>query len=127
MWPSSFFPRLVVIIITPFAPREPYKAPADASFSTVTDSISLGLSVFNAPSKGTPSITYKGVFAAEIDPKPRMIIEAPSPGCPLPDVLCTPATVPSKALETSATTRFSIRSCLTTSADPVNELFFAVP
>ena len=83
--------------------------------------------MFNAPSNGTPSTTYSGVLEAEIEPKPRITIEAPEPGCPLPEVLCTPATVPSNALETSATTLFSIRSCLTTSAEPVNELFLAVP
>ena len=62
-----------------------------------------------------------------MEPNPRIIIDAPEPGWPLPDVLCTPATVPSIAFDTSATIRFSIRSCFITSADPVNELFLAVP
>ena len=83
----SFPPRLVVIITTPFAPLEPYKAPAEASFSTVTDSMSLGLIVFRAPSNGVPSTTYNGVLEAEMEPNPRITMEAPEPGCPLPEVL----------------------------------------
>ena len=36
----SLFPCLVVIIITPFAAREPYSAAEAASFNTVIDAIS---------------------------------------------------------------------------------------
>ena len=36
----SLFPCLVVIIITPFAAREPYNAAEAASFNTVIDAIS---------------------------------------------------------------------------------------
>ena len=52
------FPLLVVIITTPLAPRASYKAPEEASFNTVIDSISDGLIELSDPSKKTPSTTY---------------------------------------------------------------------
>ena len=39
---SAALPRLVVMTITPFAPRIPYAAVADASFRIVNVSISSG-------------------------------------------------------------------------------------
>ena len=41
--PSSLFPFLVVITITPLDPREPYNAVAAAPLRTLTVSISSGL------------------------------------------------------------------------------------
>ena len=61
------------------------------------------------------------------DPVPRTIIEAPSPGCPPPEVTWTPATVPSKDLVRLPTGLFERSSPLTTLAEPVKDSFFAVP
>ena len=47
---SPLAPRLVVIKMTPFAPRAPYKAFEAASFNTVIDSISVELMADNSPS-----------------------------------------------------------------------------
>ena len=59
--PRPRFPALVLIIIAPFTPSEPYKAAAFAPFNTVMLSISLG---FKRPISGigTPSTTYNGAF-----------------------------------------------------------------
>ena len=46
----SLFPCLVVIIITPFAAREPYNAAEAASFNTVIDAISEDAMEERAPS-----------------------------------------------------------------------------
>ena len=40
--PSSLWPFFVVITMTPFAAREPYREVAAASLRTVMDSMSLG-------------------------------------------------------------------------------------
>ena len=84
--------RLVVISRTPLAPLAPYKAPADASLSTDIDSISLALIELSSPSKGTPSTTRRGELEAFMEPKPRILMEEPLPGCPLPEVVITPET-----------------------------------
>ena len=51
-------PRLVVIRITPFAPRTPYTALAEASFSTENDSISEISRLFKE--RSTPSTSTSG-------------------------------------------------------------------
>ena len=122
-----FLPFLVVIKTTPFAPRAPYNALAAASFNTVIDSTSCWLIILRSPSKGTPSTTIKGLLDALIEPRPRTRILVPLPGCPDSVEICTPATAPSNALVTSDTCIFSILSFFTTAADPVKELFLAVP
>jgi len=118
---------LVVMRITPLAPRAPYKAPAEASLSTDMDSMSLLLIEFRSPSNGTPSTTSSGEFEALIDPKPRMRSSAPLPGCPPPEVDMTPATCPSSILVTSVTGRSLSFSAVTISAEPVNVSFLVVP
>src|SRR6476661_10548163 len=79
-------PFLVVIMITPLAPLDPYIADAEASFKTSIFAISFGLINVNAsppgvvptpegakvglgdlPSKGIPSTTYNGVLPARIE------------------------------------------------------------
>src|SRR5690606_37484119 len=76
------FPLFVVIMMTPLAPRDPYNAVVEASFSTEMDSISSGLMLGIAPSKGTPSITINAVFDADTEPKPRSLNDGSSPGAP---------------------------------------------
>jgi hypothetical protein len=79
---SPFFPDFVVMIMIPFAPLDPYKALAVASFKTLIDSISAGLIALRFPSKGIPSTTYKGSLDALTEPIPLILIVATAPGCP---------------------------------------------
>src|SRR5690606_42142909 len=77
-------------------------AVAEASLSTVNDSMSLGLmeaSELALPpmvllSIGNPSITMSGSLDALSDDPPRMRMVAPLPGAPLLVVTETPATFP---------------------------------
>ena len=125
--PSSPFCLFVVISTTPFAPLAPYKAPADASFRTDMDSMSLLLMELRSPSNGTPSTTIRGEFDAFIEPNPLILSSAPLPGWPPPDVAMTPATCPSIILVMSVVVLLLNRSPFTVSAEPVNDSFFAVP
>ena len=47
---SPAFARLVVTMITPFAPREPYRAFDAASLRTLIDSMSAALMLLMSPS-----------------------------------------------------------------------------
>ena len=109
-------PLLVVITITPFAPRAPYAAVADASLRTVILAISLLFKLANEVSEepevaaawlplviGTPSITYNGSFPAVIEERPRILMFATEPGVPEPLVIFKPATLPCSAWSTEAT------------------------
>ena len=95
-------PFLVVMMITPFDALEPYRAVAEASLSTLIDSMSLGLMVFNRfaepamplPSTGTPSITINGSLLAFNEAPPLILIRLPPPAEPPPLVTCNPATLP---------------------------------
>ena len=58
-------PDLVVTTITPLPPLTPYIEARAASFKTLTDLISLGLSEFKSSIDcETPSITTNGEFPA---------------------------------------------------------------
>ena len=75
-----------------------------------------------------PSTTYRGALLADIEPIPRIRIVAPfDAGSPDDEITCTPGVVPASADVTLVVTRFSIVSAFTTAAEPVNELFVAVP
>ena len=63
-------PRLVLINITPFAPRTPYIAEADASFSTENASISAGS--MSLSERSTPSTSTSGEVLPEKDAIPRI-------------------------------------------------------
>ena len=74
----------------------------DASLSTVTRSMSLGLMKFSGLrpderpppfSSGTPSITKRGSLLAFTEVPPRMRMLVPPPGSPVVTT-CTPATLP---------------------------------
>jgi hypothetical protein len=78
-------PFLVLIIITPFAAREPYIDAAEASFNTEMVSISLGLRLARRLLEfvrllaspvltGIPSMTKSGAEDAVIEPMPRIRI-----------------------------------------------------
>lgn len=79
------------------------------------------------PLNTVPSTTYKGLFDAFTEPKPLMRRLALSPGCPVPDVTCTPVVFPSNAEMTLVKARFSMVCAPTVDADPVKDDFFYVP
>ena len=78
IWGTPVLPLFVVINTTPFAPREPYIAVADASFKISIPAMSVGLiklsglppslpkspplppGLAEPPDKGTPSTTKSG-------------------------------------------------------------------
>src|SRR5690606_28891811 len=64
--PRPRLPDLVVIMIAPFTPSEPYNAAALAPFNTVMLSMSFG---FNRPISGigTPSTTNMGSFSDRLN------------------------------------------------------------
>ena len=71
------------MIITPLAPRAPYKALEAASFKIEKDSMSFGLIVDNdIPSKGNPSTTNNGSLLAFNEEPPLTLITASLPGVP---------------------------------------------
>src|SRR5258708_39997403 len=127
--PDLLDPFFVVMITTPLAARDPYKAVAAPPLSTLMDSIIFGSislarlvvpPALNEPSGlpasllsiGTPSITNKAVLSPTNELLPRIVIWAELPGIPLELVTWTPATFPASAL-----TRLS---CLaSTSEDPL--------
>src|SRR5690606_31307745 len=131
-------PDFVVINITPFAALEPYIEVADASFNTVTDSMSLALmpaSVLDenantvvAPSTiGTPSTTYKGELAALKDPTPLIRTFGLAPGCPVPVTPCNPATLPCRLSWKEARGLPSSSVDRTVVAEPVKDVFNELP
>jgi len=83
----------VVTNITPFAPREPYIAVAEASFNTSIDAISEGFNELSEPPI-KPSITTNGPLSACIEFIPRTRIVEEEPGCPEEDTILTPAKRP---------------------------------
>ena len=136
--PFPVFPFFVVMITTPFAPRAPYIAAEDASFSTSIDSISFGLNVNNgfvgAPlldsfvvTNGIPSNTYKGSLPALILAAPRTLIDIPPSTLPLVCVICTPANFPTKAFWTVATGICSMSLEVTFATASVDFLLLVVP
>ena len=122
-----FLPLLVVSKITPLAALEPYRAVAVASFNTVVDSMSEGSIPLKSEPKGIPSTTYSGARLEFTEPKPRILMLAFEPGCPLVEITCTPATSPVSALDNSDGFLLAIRSPLISVAEPVKDLFVAVP
>ena len=114
--PGFSRPCFVVIKITPLPARDPYKAAADAPFNTDIDSISSGLisdrplpisiegfhiSLLSAPVKlsiGTPSTTINGWFRPVTELLPRNWILEEPPAPLLERMICTPDTLPVKAL-----------------------------
>ena len=59
-------------------------------------------------------------------PLMRMVLP-PDPGSPDDDITCTPGVVPARALVTFVLMRFSIVSASIIEAEPVKDLFVAVP
>src|SRR5690606_7325746 len=119
-------PFLVVTMMTPPDPREPYIAADDASFSTSIDSTSFILTLFMlAP--GNPSITTRGSLLAEMDPAPLTRMIGGAPGLLLVLDMFTPARRPARSNSGRPTGTWSKILYSTLAIGPVTELFFWVP
>ena len=117
-------PLLVVIKITPAEPLKPYTAADAASFNTVTDSISSGLTA--GKGRTIPSTTTK-TFPSPF-PAPRTINEVASfPGCPLFCVATKPGNRPCSIVERLEDGAFCNSAELTCTTEPVTLIFFCVP
>ena len=118
-------PRLVVTRMTPFAPRTPNTAVADASFRTEMLSISFASSC--EKERSTPSTRTSG-SALFRDPTPRMRITGSSaPGIPEGCTADTPGRLPCRAFATFGTGDFISPSPLTAETAPVMVTFFCWP
>ncbi|MNT18683.1 hypothetical protein D3C72_1538990 [compost metagenome] len=119
-------PLLVVMRITPLAPRTPYTAVAVASFSTDTVSIELISTLLNG--RSTPSTIVRGSVLFHVL-RPRITIRgSSSPGIPVLAVVTTPGTLPVRAAPTLATPPALSNTfpvvCVTA---PTTVSFFCVP
>ena len=107
-------PFLVVIMMTPFAARDPYRAAAFGPFSTDMVAMSAGLMSlialprsypeFESPPRsafeiGTPSTMNTGWLLPVIEFAPRMMM-FDDPPCVLGAVIVTPETLPSSCSTT---------------------------
>ena len=91
-------PRLVVNNITPFAPRTPYTAVAEASFRIDIDSISFMSTSFMSLS--IPSTNTKGSeFCQEALPRMYIFVSL-APGLPEVLIATKPFSLPCKASDT---------------------------
>ena len=124
-WPGR--PFFVVIMMTPLAPRAPYRALDAASLRTVIDSISPGAIVFMLPSYGTPSTTIRGSLPALTEEIPRTRIVAEAFGAPLEEISWTPATWPARASVTLVTCERESFSSSSTLAEPVKASLVVLP
>src|SRR5688572_12522134 len=113
-------PDFVVITITPFAARVPYKLAAAAPFNTVMLCMSFGskseIRLEKAPPPvkppdpsvelksllyGIPSTTNNGWLFPNNDEFPLMVMRVELPGAPLEPTMFTPGTFPDMALNGS--------------------------
>ena len=124
------WPRLVVTITTPLAPREPHRAVEAASFRTVIDSTSFGFRVASTLEfvLGTPSITINAfaLFWLAV-PIPRIRIPISVPGWPSTEDTCRPGIEPSRALDSVELDCELISFESIELTEPVRSFFFAVP
>ena len=118
------FAFLVVIMITPFAPRTPKIANDDGSFRISIDSISSGFRKLMLSLK-SPSTMYKGLYPL-IELVPRIRISGSSPARPLLTI-CTPAILPCKEESGLVEGLLAISSPLILVMEPVKSRFFALP
>ena len=120
--PSLAF--LVVMIITPLAPRTPKIASEDGSFRISMDSISSGLRKLML-SLNSPSTIYKGLYPL-IEFVPRIRISGSEPARP-EFTICTPATFPCKEESGFMAGLLASSSPLMLVIEPVKSLFLALP
>ena len=120
--PSLAF--LVVMMMTPFAPRTPKMASDDGSFRISIDSISSGLRKLML-SLNNPSTTYNGLYPL-MEFVPRIRISGSAPARP-EFTICTPATLPCREDNGFVAGLLAISSPLMLVIEPVKSLFLALP
>ena len=122
--PSS--PRLVVIKITPLAPRTPNTAVADASFNTEMVATELMSTEFMG--RSTPSTSTSGSLEFH-DVTPRMVIfGSSSPGFPVVVMVTTPGRLPVRACPKLVTPPVRSKAFeLVCAIAPTTEAFFCWP
>lgn len=130
--------------MTPLAPRLPYIAVAEASFSTSIEAISSGFIIesedmpVSYPSmpppvevltskSGNPSRTISGAVEPVREFAPRISMLDSEPGFPDEELTIRPATPPAKASSTEKSTRFSKASALIEATAPVMSFFRRAP
>src|SRR5690606_10684013 len=97
-------PDLVVTMMTPLAPREPYIAVDDASFNMSIVSMSLG-AISEIELTGKPSTIYNGELSWVMEPPPLTLTVSSASGDPSVLDIFNPATRPwiaSRAEDTGA-------------------------
>ncbi|MNE55539.1 hypothetical protein D3C80_1503820 [compost metagenome] len=127
-------PRLVVIRITPLAPRAPYTAVDAISLSTVTLSTSFG-SMLSIPTwlpevadvLGTPSTTINGVAEPDVVLIKTVLVSFLLPGAPFRCLTIKPGVFP-----VNEVLRFMLGICCTCLLDivataPATASLFCVP
>ena len=115
---------MVVTIITPFDPSEPYIAAVEASFNTSIDSMSEGLMLLILV-ETTPSTTNKGLASLTVLIPLTLIVDS-KPVAPLL-ITVTPAARPCKAWSRPDEGRAVILSEVTDEIAPVTVALFWVP
>ena len=120
------FPPLVLMMMTPFAPRTPYTAVAEASLSTVKLSMSSGSMLEML--RGTPSTMVRGALMLAVRVLIPLIymVASSNPGSPLLCMATTPATRPAidwVRFATGALSSSAVMFC----CEPIREIFFCVP
>src|SRR5262245_12265514 len=100
-------------------------AAEEASFKTEMLSTSLGSILFKEP--GIPSTNIKAEGFAPKDPTPRILIELPTPGCPLLLETVPTGIIPARACDNWPTARLLISFAFTCDTDPISCDFFWEP
>src|SRR5437764_690303 len=102
------------MMMTPLAPRTPYRAVPAGSFRIWIEAMSLGLTPVRYPlgpgSITTPSSTYNGVFPLLMDEPPRMRTAKPPSG---PRVTSTPGKRPISTCSTDCPGALAMSSDVT--------------
>ena len=110
-------PFFVVMMMTPFAAREPYIEAEAASFSTWIDSMSFGFNSCMPDLVGTPSMMYSGSLSLSV-PIPRIRTVAVPEGLPSAEMFI-PGTLPCRAFIGLFSCCFSKSLALTALTAPV--------
>src|SRR3989475_13121903 len=102
------------MMMTPLAPRSPYRAVSAGSFRIWIEAMSLGLTPVRYPlgpgSITTPSSTYNGVFPLLMDEPPRMRTAKPPSAA---RVTSTPGKRPISTCSTDCPGAFAMSSAVT--------------
>ena len=85
---------MVEIIITPFAPLDPYNDVEEASFKIEIEATCSWAILLRFPLNGAPSTIISGDASALIEPIPRILIVGFVPGIPPGLIIFIPGILP---------------------------------